>query len=204
MKEFRLGPDQAESSLVREITSRLLSGEVGILPTETVYGLMCLATHQPGRERIYAMKQRDHGKPLQFLIGSVADLALLDIIPTNAFIRLAHKFWPGPLTVVIGNLNQQNLGVRIPAHPFMLAVLKKLNKPLLATSANRSGNNPATSAGDHFQDLLESPDFCVLSDEIKGMASTVIHLKDDSFEILRSGPIIHQELATALISETEK
>jgi L-threonylcarbamoyladenylate synthase len=199
MKEFHLHPENlVENRLVQEVVDRLLVGEIGIIPTETVYGLMCTAENQSGRERIYDIKKRDTGRPLQFLIGSIADLMMLNMEPSQELLQLADKFWPGPLTIIAPDVDHRDIGVRIPHHPFVLAVLNSLKKPLLATSANRSGIDPVISARSRFLDLIGLPDFCVFNNEMKGIASTVIKLNGSTFEILRSGPITTHDLETAL------
>lgn len=188
MTRFELADGQ-EERLLAELSARLLRGEVGIVPTETVYGLICAIDNAAGRERIYAIKQREPRKKLQVLIHSLADLERVDIPLTPALQRIADEFWPGPLTIVMPDRRGLEHGVRMPNHPFVLRLIAAVGKPLTATSANLAGNDPAVSARTSFQDLAEAPDFMVEGGEMSNRASTVIRLLEDRAEVLRLGAV---------------
>jgi L-threonylcarbamoyladenylate synthase len=123
-------------------------GGVVAYPTETVYGLGGLASHEAAIEQIYRLKQRQRLKPLSILIGDPAELEdLAQTIPARARPLMA-RFWPGPLTLVFlaaGHLPSiltgggGKLAVRVSSHPMAQELVRAVGAPITATSANRSG-----------------------------------------------------------------
>lgn len=189
MASYHLQPGDETTTLVRQIAARLAAGEIGILPTETVDGLFCRYADAAGRERIYRMKQREPRKPLQVMVADVAALAQLGVTVTPPLAALAAACWPGPLTLVVPAANGCEHGVRIPDHPFLLAVLAAVGEPLGATSANLAGQDPVASRANQYADLAEPPDFVVHGPPGAGVASTVARLHADRLELLRPGPL---------------
>jgi L-threonylcarbamoyladenylate synthase len=134
----------------------LESGQPVALPTETVYGLAADATDGQAIARIYAAKGRPAFNPLIVHVPSVAAADAL-IVLDDVGKRLSAAFWPGPLTLVapcrspspvadLVRAGLPTLAVRVPAHPVMQAVLKRLGRPLAAPSANASGTISPTTA----------------------------------------------------------
>ena len=189
MHRYRLNPRHFPVSLVDDITKRFLSGEVGILPTETVYGLMGLRDNPGVTERIYTIKQRDHSRKFQILIPSLDYLHRFDIPLSPILQHLATRFWPGPLTLVLRDRKGEDIGLRIPNDRFLIAVLAKMEKPLVATSANVSGGDPGKSLANDFSDLAFPPDFIVTGDVGIGRPSTVLRVNGNKVEIIREGAI---------------
>ncbi|MDH5480041.1 MAG: L-threonylcarbamoyladenylate synthase, partial [Nitrosomonas sp.] len=111
----------------------LKSGEPVAFPTETVYGLGADATNPTAVQKIYAIKQRPFDHPLIVHIGDTAQLShWAQKIPDSAW-QLARHFWPGPLTLILQRSSnvpdivtggQDTVGIRVPAHPIALALLK--------------------------------------------------------------------------------
>ncbi|MDP3947109.1 MAG: L-threonylcarbamoyladenylate synthase [bacterium] len=128
----------------------LRRGAVMLYPTETVYGLGCDARNTKGIERIYALKGRSGQKPFIVLVKDIAAAKRIARFSPNAK-RLARKFWPGSLTLVLrtrkGALPARYFGkavaLRVSPHPFVRALFRHIDFPLVSTSANRSGK-PAT------------------------------------------------------------
>lgn len=185
----RYALDEAPEGLAEDLAARLRAGQVGILPTETVHGLVASAESATGCARLVAIKGREPDKKCQLLIPNLSPLPYLRILQTPLLEAVADRFWPGPLTLVVDDKNGDTQGLRIPDHPFTLAVLRALDAAMLATSANPAGGSPADSLAKGFSDLLEEPDFVVLGAVGDGHASTVARLRDEQFEILRPGPI---------------
>jgi L-threonylcarbamoyladenylate synthase len=113
--------------------SLLREGRVIAIPTDTVYGLVCLPEFPEAIERIYALKGRPKDKKL-------ITLTLTPPPPPPLLKSFAERYWPGALTLIINGH-----GYRIPNHPITLALLKEVG-PLLSTSANRSGEKAAVNA----------------------------------------------------------
>jgi L-threonylcarbamoyladenylate synthase len=130
-------------------------GGVGAFPTDTVYGLGTGLYSVEGIARIFTLKGRAAEKALPVLIGAAAELDLVAAqVPEDAW-RLIYAFWPGPLTIVVARHHvvpeaiapgSATIGVRQPDNPQALALLQALGTPMASSSANRSGQPPATDA----------------------------------------------------------
>ena len=194
-----------DESAVREVCAMLRNGGVAAVPTETVYGLICAWNNADAREAIYLLKKRPHDKRLQMLAPDIATAVRAGLIPDARLARIAEKFWPGPLTVVAkadGNgVNGDSIGLRIPAHPFIMKVLKELGSPVAATSANLAGTPPGLNAHEAVANLDGSPGVLIDGGSVKetgGRASTVISLLGDAPSVLREGPVSLQEILEAI------
>jgi L-threonylcarbamoyladenylate synthase len=123
--------------------------------------------------------------------------------PSALYGRLLRAYWPGPLTIVSRTKNEQGtVGVRMPDHAFLRALIEAVGEPLAATSANPAGVAPDVSAAADFSDLAQRPDFAVRGCCGEGAASTVVSLLDDEVGILRRGAI-SAEAILALVDETD-
>ncbi|MBT7302980.1 MAG: L-threonylcarbamoyladenylate synthase, partial [Victivallales bacterium] len=145
------------------------------------------------------LKQRPADKRLQMLASSVAMASAAGVVQSALLQALANAFWPGPLTVVVEAEEGETIGLRIPRHPVLLAVLEELGEPLAATSANLSGLPPALTAATAVQDLAGEVDLLVDGGTVEvGEASTVVSVVGDELRVLRPGPISEGELRAAL------
>lgn len=177
-------------------------GAVLLVPTETVYGLVCVWNDAVGRERIYDLKARAGEKQLALFVRSAGDVEKHTghRLPEAAS-RLAAAFCPGPLTIVVELSPNYTLGFRIPDHPLVLDLLECCGVPLASTSANRSGFPNALCVEDALRDLCGSPDLvvdagCLPAD---AAASTVVLLTADAgWRILREGPVSSEAIAKIL------
>ncbi len=186
---------------VLQAVKTLKGGGIVLLPTETVYGIAADARNKSAVERIYAIKQRDAAKPLQLLVPSLEVAETIAHFNDKA-IQLARKFWPGALTIVLklradGIVNHFNatgdtVGIRIPAHPIALEVLRELGSPLAATSANISGGDDNISFEAASSALGDKLDALIDGGESKvGISSTVVDATDPSdIKILRQGSVV--------------
>jgi L-threonylcarbamoyladenylate synthase len=191
--------DEGSDIILNDLCQRLKAGQVGILPTETVYGLVCLAGHEEARKRICDLKAREGNKPMQFLIDNIDHCSWLDIDVSPTLKKLADAFWPGPLTVVVTNKDGDYVGIRVPRNDFICSMIDQLGSPLTATSANVSGEDPEDHLRRGFKGLNGEPDFALLSGRGEGISSTVLRLhSDDSYEILREGSISSADVAAVL------
>ena len=197
-----------DKSALDAVSAVIQKGGVVAVPTETVYGLICAWDNEAARERIYEIKNRPHDKRLQMLAPDVAAAVSAGLLPDARLERIAERFWPGALTVVAKadgkGVNGDSIGLRVPAHPFIMKLLKTLGKPLASTSANISGRPPCKTAHEVFKmvdEAPESPDAIIGSTDdskIGGQASTVVSLLGDSPAVLREGPVSLQEILDAI------
>jgi len=194
-----------------EAARRLLAGEVVAIPTETVYGLAADATNAAAVAGIYAAKGRPDFNPLISHIAAPAQLAGL-ALPDPRAEKLAAAFWPGALTLVLTrapdcpvvpavSAGLDSLAVRIPAHPLARALLAKVNRPVAAPSANRSGHVSPTRP-EHVLASL-GPDIPLLDGGPcqVGLESTVVGLTGKQPLLLRPGGIA-AEAIEAVLGET--
>lgn len=180
----------------------LASGGVVALPTETVYGLVTKWDCASGRERIYRLKHRPSSKRLQMLAPSLEAALAAGVADLPALRRLAARFWPGALTVVVPNADRTDtIGLRIPDHPFVLKLLRQCGFVFAATSANLSGTPPAINIHDAVSALDGEPEVAVDGGVITvtgGQASTVVSLLNDTPVMIREGAIKIGQIAAAL------
>jgi len=201
--------DKNSSQQINEAARRLSSGEVVAIPTETVYGLAAAINQPAAIERVFLLKERPFFDPLIIHVSDKSQLeTIAKEIPATAR-RLADRFWPGPLTLVLPRKSEINpmicagldtVGVRCPAHPMTLEIIRKTGVPLAAPSANKFTKTSATTAA-HVRGIWGPDELFVVDGgpcEI-GIESTVVRVNDSParIEILRPGMIGEIELRAA-------
>jgi L-threonylcarbamoyladenylate synthase len=187
----------------------LESGGLVAVPTETVYGLAGRADRSESVAAIYRAKGRPDFNPLIVHVEDRAAAERLGRFDERAA-RLAERFWPGPLTLVLPlaadarvaaavTAGLPTIALRCPAHPLMRAVLAATGLPLAAPSANRSGAISPTSAG-HVLAALDGRIDAVLDGGPcdQGLESTIVALRAQGWQLLREGPIAREELERLL------
>jgi L-threonylcarbamoyladenylate synthase len=184
----------------------LREGGLVAFPTDTVYGLGVLAFDQRGIDQLYAVKQRDSLKAIPILLGDPAELAQVTAGMGEIARRLAQRFWPGPLTLVVPrhpglppNLSPQpTIGVRMPDHSVALSLLR-LTGPLAVTSANQSDGESAATALEVFAQLGGRIPLILDGGKTPGgLSSTVVDCTGPEPVILRPGPISMEQILAAL------
>ena len=171
-----------------------------LVPTETVYGLVCDASHEAARAKIYEMKRRPASKLLTLFFASreAAETAF-PAMPETAK-RFAAAFCPGPVTLIVPD-GDTFTGFRIPDHPALLKLLAAYGRPLASTSANLSGQPAAHTVDEALASLAIPPDGVLDGGAIPpdSAASTVIKIdRDGAWSILRPGPVSEDMLRLAL------
>lgn len=172
-------------------------GAVLLVPTETVYGLICKADDTEARERIYRMKQRDSAKLLGCFIADLSQLTTLK--PDDNVCMLVRKYCPGAVTIVAANQDGSTVGFRIPDHPFLQELLKKADCVLAQTSANASGRPNALTVDAALAELAEMPDMVIDAGAIPAdaQASTVVDASCGVLRILRQGKLVITEAVSS-------
>jgi len=207
---LRVNPDEPEPELVDHVARTLAAGSVVALPTDTFYGLAVDPVNLRAVDRIYEIKQRERHKPLSLLIGDVSHAYDLARGLDDTFDRLAERFWPGPLTIVVKagsklplrvTANTGNVALRVPETPLARAVVRQLGLPITATSANLLGL-PECSYAACVRDQLgdKIPLIVDGGPTARAVATTIVDLSggDRSWMILREGAIPTHEIALAL------
>ena len=173
---------------VRRAGELLRAGELVAFPTETVYGLGARADDAEAVEALYRVKQRPQDKKCAILIADPEDAERhVDGMGAEER-RLAEAFWPGPLTLVVGQ--EDGMGVRCPDCDATRRMLRAAGVPVFAPSANLSGHPPARNAGEVLE-TFEGLIAAVLDGGpvSGGTPSTVVRVRHDEVEILRPGAL---------------
>lgn len=169
----------------------LRGGAVLAFPTDTVYGLGASADDEVAQRRIYQIKGRPVGMPLILMVAAPSQLEGLVHVDSRAE-AMMRRWWPGPLTLILHAKGGGTLGVRIPRHKVALGLLRHAG-PLMTTSANLHGRDPAMSAEEAgaLQGVMAVVDG---GPESGGTASTVLDLTGPEPHVLREGAIPTAEL----------
>lgn len=183
----------ADDAALEAAVATLLRGGVVVIPTDTVYGLAAHPDFPEAVERLYAIKHRDAKKPIALLAADSAAVSRFfnsSLDPVAE--RLAARYWPGPLTLV---LNGE--GFRVPDHEWTRKLLERSGGVLRVSSANLSGRRPATDAPAALAEVGLSADL-VIDDGVSpgGVASTVAKVERGDITELREGPVRFLTLAS--------
>jgi L-threonylcarbamoyladenylate synthase len=177
-------------------------GGLVAFPTDTVYGVGALAFNRIAVESIYAAKDRPEEKAIPVLIGDAYDLVKVSAELPEIALKLAARFWPGPLTLVVPKHPELSeavsatatVGVRMPDHPVARALLR-LAGPMAVTSANISGKPSPSTAQEVFSQL--GGRIALIIDGGKtpgGIPSTVVDCVGAEPQVIRAGPIPESEI----------
>lgn len=168
---------------------------VGVIPTDTVYGLVARATDREAVERLYELKHRPN-KPGTLIAADIKQLEDLGL--KHRYLKAVESFWPGPISVLIPcsdpklsylHRGKMSLAVRIPAKHDLRELLKTTG-PLVTTSANHAGEPPATNIHAARKYFGNEIDFYVDGGDLSDhQPSTIIRIVDDAIEILRQGAV---------------
>jgi L-threonylcarbamoyladenylate synthase len=176
----------------------LQSGALAVVPTDTVYGLVADARNYDAVQRLYALKQRPPTQPFSLLVADGAMAERYGIFDDRAR-RLASQFWPGAMTLIVPARTDtricpdvlaggNTLGLRVPKHAQLQAVIAQLNSPLAAPSANISGQMPPLFFQDINRQIQEGAAYCIDGAPGTGMhASTLVDISGPQVRILREG-----------------
>ena len=204
---------QDSRDVVHRAVEALTGGRLVAFPTETVYGLAASALDEAAMDRLIQAKGRGQGHPFTLAVRSAEEA--LDYAPDLSPMgrRLSRRCWPGPLTLVAENHHPESLlsqlparvrqavvpngtvGLRVPAHPLILDVLRMLTGPVALTSANQNGKPEAITAEEVISVFGEQIDLVLDGGKSRlGQPSSVVRVHETSYEILRAGVVTEQHL----------
>lgn len=207
---LRIHPTEPEPERIAQVVRALTAGRVVALPTDTFYGLAVDPVNLRAVERIYKVKTRARHKPLSLLISETAQAYSLAREIDTAFDRLAERFWPGPLTLIVKagtrlplrvTANTGNVALRMPEAAIARAVVASLGLPITATSANLRGMPECTDAASVSEQLGKQVPLIVDGGPTaRSVPTTIVDLSGggNSWMILREGAIPTHEIALAL------
>ena len=207
---MRVHPDEPEPDRIDSIVSCLRTGGVVALPTDTFYGLAVDPVNLHAVEQIYRIKTRQKQKPLSLLIGSLAQAYELARDTDALLDKLAERFWPGPLTIIVhagsklplrSTANTGHVALRVPDAAIPRAVVERFGLPITATSANLQGASECTNAGCVRDQIGDRVQMIVDGGPTRNTrATTIVDLTmgEGHWEILREGAIPTHEIVMAL------
>ncbi|MFC1922199.1 L-threonylcarbamoyladenylate synthase [Chloroflexota bacterium] len=184
----------------------LSNGGLIAFPTDTVYGLAALPSKTEYIERLYIAKGRESTRAIAILLSSADELENVSHIPSDAVIKLADKFWPGPITLIVPRhpdlpnilSPDQTIGVRVPDHDIALELLR-MTGPLGVTSANISGHENTQTAEEVMEQLDGRVHLVIDGGKSPGgVPSTVVDCTSPTPVILRPGPVKIKQINLAI------
>ena len=204
-------PGSPQRDAIQEAAKWILSGGVVALPTDTLYGLAADPFNAEGVARVFLVKGRGAERALPLIAADAQQVVahLGPLSPTSA--RLAERFWPGPLTLLVAAPRELarevtggtgRVGVRVPANDVARAICRAAGRPLTATSANVSGE-PATADPDHVERTLgHRIDLLIDTGPTPGgAASTIVDATGAEPALVRAGALGWDEILAWLNTE---
>lgn len=207
MEIMRLSEVGTETAAEKAATV-LRAGGIVLYPTDTLYGLGADALSDEAVTKVQKIKGRDEGKPIHAIVADLAMAKRYAVLNENA---LALAFWPGPLTLILEKKPDvrtgigrglDTFGVRVPNHPFCLALARGFGKPYTGTSANKSGEESKRTVGEIVAQLgntADSIDLVIDAGELPpSLPSTIVDVHTGTRHILRTGAIKEAEIRNVL------
>ena len=180
----------------KEIIGWLKAGKIGVMPTDTMYGILCSAFNKKSIERIYKIRKRNNKKPLIILIDNVERLKDFGI--ENIPLKILNKIWPDKITVILPSLYKKfaylhrgtkKLGFRLSKDRALCVLINKVG-PLVAPSANIEGQPPATNITEAKKYFGDNVDFYFGTKRMPVTPSTIIEVKKgEKVVLIREGAV---------------
>lgn len=181
-----------------DVVNVIKKGGVVLIPTDTIYGISCDATNIDAIKKVYDIKERNYNNPLLILVSSIEMLNeyVKEINDTEK--ELIDMFWPGKLTILLKKNNKidnlvtagsEYVGVRIPDNKYLIDMIEKIGKPLISTSANKSGDEPVINPSILDDEILSKFDYIDNAGDLIASSSTLVQVDGKYVKILRDGDL---------------
>ena len=204
MKKYLDLKNDKDLTKLREIAEIIKKGGIGIIPTETVYGIGAKGLDEKAVEKIYLAKGRKQDNPINLLVNNIEMVEKVAKNITELEHELMKAFFPGPFTIVLNKkdvvpnivtANQDTVGVRMSKNDIALKLIEYAGVPIAAPSANISGKPSGTIFKDIYNDFKDKVDFMIDGGESNiGIESTIVKVIDNIPHILRPGSITAEEI----------
>ncbi len=204
---IELDPETPSAHAIDRAAAVIRRGGVVAVPTDTLYALVCDPVNLQAVGRIFAAKGREHSRSLPFFVNDVMMAEDLMREVTTRFFLLARRFWPGGLSIIVeasskvplkvtGNTGR--LSLRQPKAKVPRALLEKLGHPLIATSANISGQPTCASGIEVFGAMDGRVDLVLDGNTIGGAGATTVDITEPYWKVIREGAVAEKDIAEVL------
>lgn len=210
---LRVSAESPDPAAIRYAAAFIRRGELVAVPTDTFYGIAADPFNLAAVGNIYRVKGRPETRALPILVNSLAQAVSLARDVPYTFHKLAAKFWPGPLTMLVDASNgiplkvtahTGQVAVRWPNSPLISALIDLVNGPITGTSGNISGQPACSNAVELLEQLGDRLPLILDAGETKGtLASTIVKLLEDDWTVMREGEISNEQICAALNEEAE-
>ena len=179
----------------KSLILKIRRGAIGIIPTDTLYGLVGLAQNKKTVARIYDVKGRDDTKPFIILITSLSDLKTFEVELDEKTHKKLNQFWPGKISVIFSCQSKKlsylhrgtnSLGFRLPNDRPLVSLIEETG-PLVAPSANPTGLKPAKNIAEAKKYFGDTIDFFIDGGKLGDEASTIVEIVGKNVKIIRKG-----------------
>jgi L-threonylcarbamoyladenylate synthase len=179
----------------KNLVKLIKAGGIGVIPTDTIYGLVCLASDKDAVETVFNIKGRDLDKPPIILISSTRELRSFGVVLSPVQKELLKTYWPGSVSVILSSSSKElqylsrghsTLTFRLPSDNKLVSLLQKTG-PVIAPSANPQGLTPARNIDEAVDYFVGEIDFAVDGGVVESQPSTLVDLSKDTPKILRQG-----------------
>ncbi|MDD5098468.1 MAG: L-threonylcarbamoyladenylate synthase [Candidatus Pacebacteria bacterium] len=180
--------------LIDSIKKSITGGAIGIIPTDTIYGIVCLAMNKKSVERVYKLRKRNPKKPVIILISSIKDLKLFNV-KVDKEKKMLELLWPNKISIVLNcpekkfeylHRGKKTLAFRMPKDKELLSLLKATG-PLIAPSANIEGKKPAQNIKKAQEYFGSNVDFYIDGGNLNSEPSTIISIISGGIKVIRKG-----------------
>ncbi len=180
---------------VRAASEILVAGDVGVMPTDTIYGLVGSALRRRTVERIYRLRRRDPKKPMIVLIASPDEMRRFGVEPNVRTKKILKKVWPGKVSIILPcrsrtfaylHRGTKTLAFRVPKPTWLRALLRETG-PLVAPSANVEGEPSARTIREAKKYFGDKVQFYIDTGRLAARPSTVVSVRDRKIVVLRNG-----------------
>ena len=210
---LKISPENPDPEAIRYAAEFIRRGELVAIPTDTFYGIAADPFNLAAVDQIYRVKGRPETRALPILVNTTTQAISLSRDVPYTFHKLAAKFWPGPLTLLVEastgvplkvTAHTGNVALRWPNSPIVNALIGLTGGPITGTSGNISGQPACATAIALLEQMGDRLPLIIDAGETPGnLASTIVKLDGDDWEIMREGVISEEQLRNCMDEEAE-